>query len=445
MRASWRSRVLVVGLSMLVLVPAVAARAAAGHLDRTFGNGSGKVLTPQLNLGPEPRHDVAIQPDGKIVIAGSTRYHPNSNAFEVARYLPDGTLDTSFSGDGIAIAHFGSPGCAAANSLALQPDGKIVVVGVQGCNARHEKFALARYLQNGHIDTSFSGDGKVTSSFKAGDCDVASGAAVQADGRIVVVGQAGCATPWAWAVARYLPNGHIDSSFSGDGKIRTDFSPTLDIARGVLVQPDARIVVVGQSGMVENDNGRFALARYMPDGALDRSFSGDGKVQTRFDDPCSQAEGFAAALQSDGRIVAAGDVGCGLPEFGLLRYMSNGHLDTSFGVNGKVHTKPSDKTGQDCVGQAEGRDLAIQSDGRIVVVGSAGCSAQIAWAVYRYNVDGTLDSSFADGGRLNSFVYGCSDCYGEAESVTVQPDGKIVAMGMPGNGEGAAVVRYLAS
>jgi uncharacterized delta-60 repeat protein len=445
MRPSRMSISVTVGMSLLLLVPAVSALAVAGHLDRTFGNGTGKVLTPWLNLGPEPRHDIAIQPDGRIVVAGSTRYHPDNYGFEVARYMSDGTLDLSFSGDGVVVTHFASPGCAAADSLALQSDGKIVVVGYRGCG-RNERFGLARYLPNGHIDTTFGGDGKVTTSFRKGDCDVASGVAVQADGRIVAVGQAGCATPWAWAVARYLPNGHLDTSFSGDGRIRTDFSPTLDIARGVLIQPDARIVVVGQSGMVENGNGRFALARYMPNGTLDSTFSGDGKVQTRFDDPCSQAEGFAAALQGDGDIVAAGDVGCGLPEFGLVRYTPNGHLDTSFGVNGKVHTKPSDKTGQDCVGQAEGRDLALQSDGKIVVVGSAGCSNQITWAINRYNTDGSLDPTFANGGRLNSPVYGCSDCFGEAESVAVQPsDGRIVVTGFSSGADGTAVVRYLAA
>jgi uncharacterized delta-60 repeat protein len=107
-----------------------------------------------------------------------------------------------------------------------------------------------------------------------------------------------------------------------------------------------------------------------------------------------------------------------------------------------VATGPSTNTGADCVGQAEGRDVAVQSDGKIVVVGSAGCTAQITWALYRYETDGSLDSTFGHGGRLNSSVFGCPDCFAEAEAVAVQPDGKIVAAGFSSGADGTALARY---
>jgi uncharacterized delta-60 repeat protein len=441
---TWRTRAVIAGVSLLTLVPALAAHAAAGSLDRSFGNGSGKVQIPQIAMGPDSRRAMAIQPDGNIVVAAARYSSGSSSLFGVARLRPNGDPDASFGGDGVVLTKFGHPGCAVDNALVFQADGKIVAAGSSGCG-RHSRFALARYLPNGHLDTTFSGDGKVTTAFHAGDCDRAFGVAVQADGSIVAVGQAACGIDnWKVAVARYLPNGHLDSTFSGDGKLMTDLSRSPDIANAVVVQPDGAILVVGTAGMIESNNAQLALVRYLPNGQRDATFSGDGIVRTKFggDQPCGPAEGFGLALQGDGKIVAAGDTGCGLLRLAVARYLPNGHLDTTFGGDGKVATGPSTNAGADCVGQAAGRDVAAQPDGKIVVVGSAGCTAQITWALYRYETNGSLDSTFGHGGRLNSSVFGCPDCFAEAESVAVQNDGKIVAAGFSSGADGTALARY---
>ena len=217
--------------------------------------------------------------------------------------------------------------------MALQADGKIVVVG-----AAAGDFAVARYNSNGSLDTSFSGDGKQTTDLGGVVTgDGANGVAIQANGKIVAVGVAGAtshASPNDFGLVRYNPNGSLDTTFSGDGKQRTDFGFESDEARGVAIQGDGKIVAVG--GEAVEEFGDFALARYNPNGSLDTSFSGDGKQTTDFG-------GFdnanAVALDSDGRIVAAGSASVGTDrDFALARYNANGSLDTSFSGDGKQTT-----------------------------------------------------------------------------------------------------------
>src|SRR5215208_3932336 len=205
-----------------------------------------------------------------------------------------GSLDPMFSGDGRQTTVFG-PGNSRAEAVAIQPDGKIVAVGT----AAGARFAVARYSLNGSLDPTFSGDGRHTTDF-AGDRAGAYAVATQADGRIVVVGTAGASglLPGNFALARYNPNGSLDASFSGDGKQTTDFGG-FDEATGVALQGDGKIVVVGQTALSD-----FALARYNPNGSLDTSFSGDGKETTDFGGVDDGAGGVA--LQEDGKIIAAG-------------------------------------------------------------------------------------------------------------------------------------------
>src|SRR6476659_154052 len=266
--------------AVLVVVFSPAAQAAPGDLDPTF-SGDGKQTT-DFGFGSGSAEATVRQPDGKIVVAGST---PGGDyRFALARYNPDGSLDTSFSSDGKQTTDLG--GFDQANGVALQADGKIVVVGFTGGG----DFALARYNSNGSLDTSFSGDGMQTTDF--GGNDQAKAVAVQGDGKIVVAGNGGP----GGAVARYNPNGSLDTSFSGDGKQTTNFLS----ASGIALQGDGKIAVVGSSG---ND---FGLARYNANGSLDTSFSGDGKQTTDFGG-AERATGVA--LQGDGKIDALGLTG----------------------------------------------------------------------------------------------------------------------------------------
>ena len=257
-------RVLVLAV-MISLAFSTAAMAAPGDLDPTF-SGDGKQTT---DLGGGA-NGVAIQPDGKIVVVGAS----GDGNFALARYNPNGSLDRSFSGNGKQRTDFG--GRDRAKGVAIQADGKIVAVGLGG--RREFEFALARYNPNGSLDRSFSGNGRQRTAF--GRSAFANGVAIQADGKIVAAGTATGQFRLDFALARYLPNGSLDRSFSGDGKQTTDFGAD-DVAKAVAVQADGKIVAVGV-GRAFAEIGDFALARYNPNGSLDRSFSGDGKQTTSF-------------------------------------------------------------------------------------------------------------------------------------------------------------------
>jgi uncharacterized delta-60 repeat protein len=287
-----------------------------GSLDPNF-SGDGKQTTAIGSFGDARPFGVALQSDGKIVAVGSTNIQGiNTRDFALARYNLNGSLDTSFSGDGLQTTDFGD--FDGAVGVAIQADDKIVAFGNHPDDTHPPgDFALARYNLNGSLDTSFSGDGLQTTDFGVG----ASGTevAIQGDGKIVAVGQNGDGD---FALARYIPDGSLDTSFSGDGLQTTDFLfGSGDLASDVAIQANGRIVAVGfaTGGATGSD---FALARYNPDGSLDTTFSGDGRKRTSFG---TSSDGFdvalGVALQGDGRIVAVGTGGAGDGRFGLARYL----------------------------------------------------------------------------------------------------------------------------
>jgi uncharacterized delta-60 repeat protein len=394
------------------VILATGAQAAPGDLDTTF-SGDGKQTTALGGFSEAKA--VAVQPDGKVVVVG--RGGPGSNDVALARYNPNGALDTSFSGDGRQTTDFG--GNDEATGVALQEDGKIVVVGGTGSN-----FAIARYNPTGGLDTSFSGDGRQTTDF--GKEDEASGVAIQGNGKIVVVGTATAPSTGAnpnFVLARYNPGGSLDTSFSGDGKQTTDFGRS-DQATGVALQANGKIVVVGTAGTATGED--VALARYNPNGSLDTSFSGDGTRRTDFG---GTSDATGVAIQGNGKIVVVGGTGS---DFAIARYNPNGSLDTTFSGDGKQTTAFAGGDG------ASG--VAIQGDGKIVAVGAAG-GGQANFAVARYNPNGSLDTSFSGDGRQTT-DFGKED---EASGVAIQGTGKIVAIGdTESNATGSrfAVSRY---
>jgi uncharacterized delta-60 repeat protein len=384
-----------------------------GSLDTSF-SADGKQTTSFP--GFDQANGVAFQGDGKIVAVGGTGSTDSSGAteFSLARYNPNGTLDTSFSGDGRQTTDFGD--FEDARGVALQTDGKIVVVGrTGGCQCSTsptpDDFALARYNPNGTLDTSFAGDGKQTTTFRAhglDDFDVPTAVALQSDGKIVVAGYSFSGTSYDFALARYNPNGSLDTSFSGDGRQTTNFGAGDDRATGVALQPDGKIVAVGRGG----DD--FAIARYNPTGSLDTSFSGDGKQTADFGGS-DGANGLG--LQANGRIVAVGFAGAIDSDFALARFNPNGSLDTSFSGDGKQTT--------DFGGFARANGVALNSNGRIVVAGGGGASGDFALA--RYNPTGSLDTSFSGDGKQTTDFGGAGE---RANAVALQGDGDIVAAGV---------------
>ena len=345
---------------------------AAGDLDLSFGVG-GKVTT--AFQGDAQGNSVAVQSDGRLVVAGYT--HNGSNYdFALVRYTTDGTLDTSFDGDGKLTTGFTKNDYA--NSVAIQADGKIVVAGYVNSNGDFYDFALARFNSNGSPDTSFDGDGKLRTDigkptdFERGD-DTATSMALQADGKIVVAGYTHdySFNRVEFALVRYTTDGTLDTSFDGDGKLTTPFYGS-DYATSVVVQANGQIVVAGYTAFFAD----FALVRYNRNGSLDTSFDGDGKLSTNFGGN-DYAHGLA--VQSDGKIIVAGytNNGGGDYDFALVRYNSSGSLSTSFNGDGKLTTE---FFGYD----DHANSVVLQSDDKIVVAGYSFNGSQYVFALARY-------------------------------------------------------------
>jgi uncharacterized delta-60 repeat protein len=240
-------------------------------------------------------------------------------------------------------------------------------------------------------------------------------------------------------------DGDLDPAFGTDGKVLTDFDHSTDIANAVAIQADAKLVVVGTTYR-DNDfsNEDFAVARYNPDGTLDKTFGAGGKVQTDF--PGLAAVASSVVIQLDGKIVVAGGafpLFTFLGDFKLVRYNSNGSLDTSFGDGGIVTTTFPEGS--------YAFDVALQTDGKIIAAGTVfvdfnpGDSSNTDFALVRYNPDGTPDGNFGNGGQVTTDFVGLED---DAFSVLIQPDGKIVAVGSandPATYYDFAAVRYLSN
>ena len=417
--------VLIAAMLVGVIVPA-AAQAAPGDLDPTF---SGDGLQTTAFLDNDRANGVAIQTNGKIVAVGGTSWIPDVEIsyFALARYNPNGTLDPSFSGDGMQTTRAG--GNSGASDVAIQPNGKIVAVGSNSAGSGGN-FALARYNPNGTLDPSFSGDGLQTTNF-GGRCG-ASAVALQGDGKIVVVGNAlkrispSNIKPY-FALARYNPNGSLDKTFSGDGKQMTPFVGNGAVASDVAIQGNGKIVAAGGTEDAAG-NGDFALARYNPNGTLDPTFSGDGKQRTNFGGGYDGARGVA--LQGAGKIVAVGSSGNGY-DFALARYNPNGTLDPTFSGDGMQTT--------DFAGGNDGAyDVVRQGDGEIVAVGYSSVAFDGDFALARYKFNGTLDTSFSGDGMQTTDFGSSGD---EATAVALQGDGRIVAVG-ESSGD-FALARYL--
>jgi uncharacterized delta-60 repeat protein len=382
---------------------------AAGDLDPSFGTG-GKVVTA-FGSSDELGQGLVVQPDGRIVVVGCCRLGTGFDTIGVARYNSDGSLDTSFNGTGQVTLTVGSGG-SFNTSVALQSDGRIIVAGL---------LTLARLNPNGSLDTTFNGTGKVSTSPQ-----IIYSTLVQNDGKIVVAGYATISGNNHFALARYNSNGTLDTSFNGTGKVTTVIGNGADIAHRVVQQSDGKLIVTGYTTLATASDRALATVRYDSDGSLDTSFGGTGIVTTDFGS--SDDEAFGLAVQSDGRIVVAG-FGDANRHIVLARYNANGLLDTTFNGTGKVLTTGNGSTGF---------SLALQTDGKILVTGG---SANL-FILLRCNTDGSMDTSFNDTGIVTTDIGSGVDI---GTDVAVQSDGRILVVGQSSNGSNYdfGMVRYL--
>jgi uncharacterized delta-60 repeat protein len=402
-----------------------------GDLDPSFG--SGGIVTTSFVSYTDYAEALVVQPDGKIV-AGGTK-SSSGESFLLARYNPDGTLDPTF-GNGGKVETVPGSTSNRIHAMVLQPDGKIVVAG-SAYGSGNVDIALARYNTDGTLDTlSFGTNGTggiVKTAIFSGVTEEAWGLAIQPDGKLVAVGYTNTGQQEIYAVVRYQTSGIRDWSFGGGWGFVTTAMDGNSHATGVAIQPDGKIVVGGRCRYNTSDD-EMGFVRYTAAGALDTTFGTGGKLFAggpRF---------RALVVQPDGKIVAGGDKwGPATNDVTVYRYQPNGTLDSTFGTNGKVLAtfNPNSEYAY---------ALAQQADGKLVVAGGSRLAGQFPgtsddFAVLRFNANGSLDQTFGSGGKVVTMV---GTDYDDAYAVAIQPDGKIVAAGNAGFGSflDFGLVRY---
>lgn len=397
-------------------------------LDTTFDGDGKKELAIGVSAAAQA---VVIQPDGRIVLGGQTT---GGSIFDflLVRMLPTGGLDPSFDGDGIAVVDLGGTNDLG-QALLLQPDGRILIGG-RSQLAGDDDFGLARVSATGALDGTFGSGGTVRTSFGTG-FDAIFALAQQGDGRIVAAGSATVGGGEAIALVRYGVGGALDPTFGTGGKATTAIG-TNAVALAVALQPDGRIVSGGYaivSGVV-----RFALTRHLTNGNLDPAFGTGGIVTTSIGGVSDEIN--AIALQADGKIVVGGfSVISGVGTFAVARYETNGSLDTTFGTDGVATFSVGDAA------PARAQGVKIQSDGKLLVSGFGSNPGVAAndFGTIRLNQNGTLDTTFATGGKITTTMVATDSDQGLA--LAIQANGRIVVAGVGfyGSSRRVEVLRYL--
>jgi uncharacterized delta-60 repeat protein len=415
---------------------AVARFNTDGTLDTAFNalGGQRGTVTALVDNEPASGYAVAIQTDGKIVVAGSTNV---SGRVAVARFNTNGTPDLTFNSLGdqpgtLAILIANEP--ASGYSVAIQTDNKIVVAGHTNVS---RKFAVARLNSNGTLDVTFNVSGPqlgTVATMVDGESALGYSVAIQTDNKIVVAGYTNVSNKFA--VARFNTDGTLDAaafnaSGSQPGTVATLVNNESVLGYSVAIQQDDKIVVAGRT----NTSGRFAIARFNTNGTLDTAgfnASGDqpGTAITQVEERA--AFGYSVAVQQDSKLIIAGSVFVsGIDEFAVARFGVNGTLDTSFNSAG---TQPGTvaTTIDNLTIDDKGYSVALQSDGKIVVAGYALFGSVNKFAAARFDANGILDSTFNASGVQPGTVSTTIDngvVDNEGYSVAVQPDGKIVIAG----------------
>jgi uncharacterized delta-60 repeat protein len=375
---------------LLALALPAAPGQPPGTLDPSFGTGGIAV-----GLGPNSQITaIECQPDDKIVAAGR-----QDDQWAIARFMPDGTLDAGFGTGGVVLL-FGTVANDYASDLAIDSAGRIVVVGWRITDGG--RFTTVRLLSDGSLDPAFGNGGVAETEIGKGGASRA--VLIQPDGKIVVGGYAYAKQSYAFAVARYDADGSLDTATFGDFKrknIRKGYT-LHDIDRKLhdvvnegtmALQADGKILLGGYTGVFLQDS--WTLARYNDDGSVDTGFGSDGAVIESFGDlghlSLRGIAEEAGLIYTSGRCYDLVD-----PNFSfdaiLVRHLSDGSLDTGFGVGGIARTFAQIED--------QGAALLIQADGKILVSSSwAPSPQQVSIIVWRFDPTGTLDSTFGTGGR----------------------------------------------
>lgn len=426
-----------------------AATAKGGDLDTSFGTG-GKVIsvfpsnyTPPMTAPITPEK-VLIYPDGKILVVGTVNVLAGIRP-ALARYLPDGSLDTSFGTGGfvtVNIAAYSSGDPKEVYSALLLPDGKILLGG-----RVFYKFAVMRLNMDGTQDMTFGNQSGVAeysgnNLFTDRGCEAL---ALLGDGSILAAGSVTFPPPASssgkdFVVVHFSANGVLDTSFGSSGRAAADFGVRNDILGGMAVSSTGRIVTMGYSNTFAGGDTQLAMACFTSTGVLDTTFSGDGKDLQGTGTPAYGTFPESLAVLADGKILVAGSSAPNpvvtSSDFTLVKYNANGTLDTSFGTagTGLAYADFGALSTTDGRTEESVQCLLVQPDGKLVSIGHTGEVSQNGsnanFAMARHHSNGTLDSSFG----LNGVAVAQMDVYKDyAYAGALQPDGKIVMAGIARN------------
>lgn len=404
---------------ILLLSPVSTSYGQSGLPDPSFGD-NGIVITDISSGQPDILRAIAIQPDQKILAAGSIGTGAASD-FVVVRYLPDGSPDPDFGVDGIARIDFnGVP--SSCYAVAVQPDGRIVLAGQASTNNASD-FAVARLNTDGSPDTTFSHDGKVITDLST-TFEFPNTVLLQKDGKIIAAGRLESKTFSDFAAVRYLPNGDPDPDFGFQGIVTTSLQSEDEVRCGVI-QPDGKIILAGFSSV--SAKGDFAMVRYLEDGTIDQSFGTNGKVLTDLEGAGRSDFASGIVMEPDGHLVLTGSANFDnlflASDIGVARYDADGHLDLSFGDQGVYLLKLG--------GNTQAFNIARQSDGKYILAGKSDyVFSHNQWLIARINHDGGLDTLFGDHGLTLTDINGNNE---EPTGILIQNDSRIVVGGLTGD------------
>lgn len=404
-------------LTIICLIAFQHSFAQSGTLDSAFGyNG----IAQHLSSMTEGCFDGLILPNGKLILVGAAKINFSlSDDFCVLRLDSNGNTDNTFGTMGKTRLDLGNSG-EIAYTVKLQSDGKIVLSGFRFAN-NNTAFAVARFTSNGLVDTSFSNDGYTYTSIFSGSgySDIAYSMDIQQDGKIVLGGKHYFNTTNAtsFALIRYNTDGTIDSTFNTDGKVIT---PSNGYLNSLTIQPDGKIVAVGQSLPSFTD---FVIVRYKTNGSLDSTFNSTGVIISDFGlNATMYAEDVI--LQPDGKILAAGYYQLTNGSYGLIaRYNTDGTIDSTFALNGISTTQSINL-------YCGFRSIKLQPDGKILAGGGINDSITGGdFILMRFLSTGIIDSTFGINGIIETTYPSLSGYSDLLETVLLQPDYKIVGIG----------------
>jgi uncharacterized delta-60 repeat protein len=401
-----------------------------GTLDSTWATlstiGAGKAITP-IGSGADSATAIALQPDGKVVVAG-TCANGTFTAFCAVRYNANGTLDTAFGNNGTVITPVGS-GASYATAIARQSDGKLVLAGT--CEKNDQaNFCALRYNANGSIDAGFGADGTGTAVTRMGpnspNGSNASAVAIQPSGAIILVGACYGEVRSGFCALRYNSNGIVDTGFGSAGSVISYLGTSSSSgASAIALQPDGQMVLAGacsREPRTDLFNSSFCALRYSADGALDTRFGSRGAVSVAIGNFNDYAR--SVVIQSNGKAVISGScVGFGddfRNKHCAIRLNTNGALDSSFGNSGKIVTLAVD-------GYAY--SLVLKPDDKLILAG--GCDGR-DYCALRYLSDGSPDVSFGTSGVARTRMTTTNG--GVATAAALQPDGALLLAGSCSNG-----------